>query len=96
MKQLASMVIALACIGTSPGFAQKLDLSAMKCKQFVQSNKEYGQLIVTWYMGFHTEAEDTQVLNLAKLNETREKLLAFCNQHPNFGLASAAEGLLGE
>jgi acid stress chaperone HdeB len=96
MKRLASVVTAFACIWASPGSAQKLDLSAMKCNQFVQSNKEYGQLIVTWYMGFHTEAEDTQVLNLAKLNDTREKLLTFCNQHPNFGLASAAESLLGE
>jgi hypothetical protein len=76
--------------------AQKIDVSAMTCSQFTQSDEARVNLILTWFLGFYADVQNPQVIDLAKLDNARGSFIAFCKQEPTFRLTTAAEGLLGK
>ena len=97
MKLLMTMVVAvcLTALHDTDAKAQKLDFSEVTCATFMQSDKETSKLVVTWFMGFYTEAHDPQVLDTSALNDLQTKFTTFCKQEPTFHLSTAAEGIFG-
>jgi acid stress chaperone HdeB len=81
---------------TAKADAQKIDVSAMTCRQFVQSNEANSQVVLAWFLGFYSEVENPQVIDLGKLQNFGEKLLTFCKEEPEFRMTTAAEGILGK
>jgi hypothetical protein len=99
MKLVATKLVAtlaLMASMTTAAFAgeQKIDLSAMTCRDFVASDQVKSTLILAWFLGFYGEEEDPQVIDLNKLEDTRAQFTAFCKQQPNFRMTVAAEGIL--
>jgi hypothetical protein len=82
--------------GTAEADAQKIDVSAMTCRQFVRSNEANGQVILAWFLGFYSEVGNPQVIDLGKLDSFRQKLLTLCKEEPEFRMTTAAEGILGK
>jgi len=74
--------------------SQQIDVSSMTCQQFVQNDEAKINLIVAWFLGFYTDEQDPQVLDMSSLNKTRDRFITFCKQQPNFKMTAAAEGLL--
>jgi hypothetical protein len=93
-KLLATL--ALMAVMTTAAFAgeQKIDLSAMTCRDFIASDQAKSTLILAWFLGFYGEEEDPQVIDLSKLEATRSQFADFCKQQPNFRMTVAAEGIL--
>ena len=81
---------------TAKADAQKIDVSAMTCRQFVQSDEANSQVILAWFLGFYSEVANPQVIDLGKLHSFREKLLVFCKEELEFRMTTAAEGILGK
>jgi HdeA/HdeB family len=81
---------------TAKADVRKIDVSAMTCRQFVQNNETNSQVILVWFLGFYSEVEDPQVIDLGKLHDFREKLLTLCKEEPEFRMTTAAEGILGK
>ena len=75
---------------------QKIDVSAMTCRQFLQTSEGNIQVILAWFLGFYSEVENPQVLDLGNLDRLREKFLTFCKEQPEFRMTTAAEGILGK
>jgi acid stress chaperone HdeB len=75
---------------------QKVDLSAMTCRQFQQTSEGNVQVILAWFVGFYSEVEDPQVIDLGNLGRVRGKILAFCKEAPDFRMTTAAEAILGK
>jgi hypothetical protein len=73
---------------------QKIDLSAMTCRDFMASDQTKSTLILVWFLGFYGEEEDPQVIDLGKLEAARTQFTDFCKQQPNFRMTVAAEGIL--
>jgi acid stress chaperone HdeB len=96
MKLFNSVVLAIALTTLGNADAQKIDVSAMTCRQFVQSNEANSQVILVWFLGFYTEVENPQVIDVGKLDNLRERFLTFCKQQPEFRMTTAAEGILGK
>ncbi|HTV26535.1 MAG TPA: HdeA/HdeB family chaperone [Xanthobacteraceae bacterium] len=99
MKRLVIKFLAafgLVAAMTTAAFAgeQKIDLSAMTCRDFTASDQAKSTVILAWFMGFYGEEEDPQVIDLGKLEATRGKFIDFCKQQPNFRMTVAAEGIL--
>jgi HdeA/HdeB family len=99
MKLLVTkLVVSLALVAamTAGAFAaeQKIDLSAMTCRDFVASDQAKSTLILVWFLGFYGEEEDPQVIDLGKLEAARAQFTDFCKQQPNFRMTVAAEGIL--
>ena len=89
-------IIALMVVTTTASFPgeQKIDLSAMTCRDFMASDQAKSTLILAWFLGFYGEEEDPQVIDLSKLEAARAQFADFCKQQPNFRMTVAAEGIL--
>jgi acid stress chaperone HdeB len=96
MRLFNSVVLAIGLTTLGNADAQKLDVSAMTCRQFVQSNEANSQVILAWFLGFYSDVENPQVIDVGKLDNLRERFLTFCKQQPEFRMTTAAEGIFGK
>jgi acid stress chaperone HdeB len=94
MKLLLGTVTAIMLAAATPATAQRLDLSKVTCKQFVESSKENIGLILMWLHGYWTDADDPPIIDFDRLSSDAEKLGAYCGRNPNAGLITAAEAVL--
>jgi acid stress chaperone HdeB len=96
MKLFKFVVLAAALTTPADAEAQKIDVSAMTCRQFLQTSEANNQVILAWFLGFYSEVENPQVIDLGELDRLREKFLTFCKQQPQFRMTTAAEGILAK
>lgn len=96
MKLASALFLSVAFLGTSPAFAQSIDLSTVKCKEFFESDKEIIFPIVMWLDGYYSEEDDPAIINFDKMKTKVEKLGAYCGKNPTHGLITAAEEVMGK
>jgi acid stress chaperone HdeB len=94
LKVASAGVVAVALIAAAAAHAQAVDLSAIKCKDFIELPKETVNSITMWLDGYYTDEEDPAVVDFDKLRAKAEKLGAFCAQNPKMGLMTAAESVM--
>src|SRR5260370_188015 len=90
-KFVGAMIVAAAVLAAASADAQVVDLSTIKCKDFVELPKDTVNAITLWLDGYYTDEEDPAVVDFDKLKAKAEKLGAFCVQNPRIGLMTAAE-----
>jgi acid stress chaperone HdeB len=90
----AVLVVAAALLAAASAYAQVVDLSTIKCKDFVELPKETVNAITMWLDGYYTDEEDPAVVDFDKLKAKADKLGAFCVQNPKMGLMTAAESVM--
>jgi acid stress chaperone HdeB len=95
MNFIGSLLLAATLVAAAPASAQVLDLSTIKCKEFVESSKETIGLILMWLDGYYTEDEDKAIIDFDKMKRKGEKLAVYCGANPTHGLMTAAEDILG-
>ena len=76
-----------------PAGAQILDLSTVKCKEFVSSSKDNVGIILAWLNGYYRDEDSPPVIDFATLSKDAERLGAYCGKNPEVGLITAADGL---
>lgn len=91
MKLLAAAVAALI---TMPAAAQKIDLSTVTCKDFLESGQDNISYILMWMHGFYTGTDDPPIIDFDKMKERGGKLGEYCREHPTNGLITAAEEVM--
>ena len=92
--KIASAVIVAAVLAAPGANAQAIDLSRMKCKDFIELPKETITSLTIWLDGYLTDDEEPRVVDLAQMKIKAEKLALFCAQNPNVSLLSAAEDVI--
>jgi acid stress chaperone HdeB len=93
MKLLAAVAVVFA-LGASPAAAQKIDLSTVTCKDFLESGQDNISYILMWLHGFYTGEDDAPIIDFDKMKERGTKLGAYCREHPTNGLITAAEAVM--
>jgi acid stress chaperone HdeB len=88
-----AILIAAALLATAAD-AQVVDLSTIKCKDFIELPKETVNAVTMWLDGYYTDEEDPAVVDFDKMKGKAEKLVAFCTANPKMGLMSAAESVM--
>jgi len=96
MKALTSLVVILALTAMARADDQKIDLSSMTCRQFIQGEEKTTDVVLAWLLGFYSGENEPQVIDLVKLDSMRKSFTAFCKDQPGFRLTTAAEGILGK
>jgi acid stress chaperone HdeB len=76
--------------------AQTVDLSSVKCRDFIELPKETANAITMWLDGYYTDEEDPAVIDFDKLKGKAEKLGAFCAANPKMSLMTAAENTMAK
>jgi acid stress chaperone HdeB len=94
MRILLGTLTAIVMATATPASAQKLDLSTVTCKQFLESSKENVGLILVWLQGYWTDEDDPPILDFDKMQSDAAKLAAYCTANPTAGLITAANDVL--
>jgi acid stress chaperone HdeB len=94
MRFLLGTLTAIVMAAATPASAQKLDLSTVTCKQFLESSKENVGLILVWLQGYWTEEDDPPILDFDKIQSDAAKLAAYCAANPTSDLITAANDVL--
>jgi hypothetical protein len=93
VKFAVVVVAALLCVAGAAE-AQKIELSKLKCREFIDLPKDTVASITLWLDGYYTDQEDPAVLDLEKMKLKAEKLVAYCAQNPKLRVMSAAEDVV--
>ena len=94
MKLLKVLFALAVAVGTVHG--QTINLSMLKCKDFIELPKETIASLTVWLDGYYTDEEDAALFEPDKLKTKTEKLTAFCAQNPKIGVMAAAEGVMAK
>jgi acid stress chaperone HdeB len=96
VKTFSAIVTAAMLAAGTPAQAQKVDLSTITCKQFLDMNKESISLILMWMAGYYSDQDAPPLVDFDKMKEDAGKLAAYCTQNPTVGLITAAEETISE
>jgi acid stress chaperone HdeB len=89
-----AMTLCTMTFSPEPASAQAIDLSTIKCKDFLDSGKETMGYILVWLDGYFTNEDDPAVVDLNKMKERTERLGEYCAKNPTHGLLTAAEEVM--
>ena len=91
--------ILFAAVLSLPSFAahaEKLDLSTMSCKQFLESGDDTIKLVLTWMGGWYKGDEDNAIIDTEVFVENAKKFGAYCGKNPSISVVTAADEILGK
>ena len=71
--------------------ADELDLSTIKCKEFVSSAKENIGLILMWLAGYYSDEDAPPIVDFDKMKTDGQKLGEYCAKNPDDSVITAAE-----
>jgi acid stress chaperone HdeB len=73
--------------------ANEIDLSSWTCRQFQSATEQEIALILVWLDGYYRGDEDQPIIDTAQMGENRAKLEAYCKDHAETSLITAADAL---
>jgi len=94
--RVAFAVLLAMLLWPDPADAQVVDLSTIRCKEFLDSGRETISYIMMWLDGYFTGEDDPAVVDFDQLKQKSEKLGAYCARNPTHGLLTAAEEVMGK
>ena len=95
-KLAVLLVLVSGVLAAAAANAQVVDLSTIKCKEFIELPKETANAVTMWLEGYFTDEEDPAVVDFDKVKAKAEKLGAFCAQNPKMNLMTAAENMMAK
>lgn len=95
MRRLPAL-LAAAMFVAGPAGAANLDLSTIKCKDFLTSGKDNISVIITWLDGYYKEKNDPPIIDFDKFSANSANLAKYCADNPDNGLITAADKTLGK
>jgi acid stress chaperone HdeB len=93
MKNLAAVLLTAALLADSPAFATKIDLSKMRCDEFLKSSKEDVGYTMAWLDAYYRGDDDPTIIDTEKFAGDAKKLADYCAAHPNIRLITATDKL---
>ena len=94
MNKLIAIMATAFLLAASPAHAQKIDLTKMTCKQFLESSSEQITAIITWLSGYYADEDDPAIVDFDKIKEAREKVSDYCRKKPNDEFMDAADDVM--
>jgi acid stress chaperone HdeB len=94
MKSFALVLVAVLLGASEPAVAEDLDMSTIRCKDFVAASKADIGTILVWLEGYYTKDSDPPILHFDKMAEDGKKLGEYCAAHGEDGIIKAAEEVM--
>jgi acid stress chaperone HdeB len=94
VKIVSAILVASSLVAAAPASAQRLDLSTVTCKQFLDSDERSITLIVMWLTGFFTDEDEPPIVDFDKLKSDTGKMGEYCRKNPATKLMTAAEEVM--
>jgi acid stress chaperone HdeB len=93
---LAAALAGALCAASPVQAADKLDLSTIKCKDFIGSSKENIGLILMWLEGYYNDEDAPPIVDFDKMKSDGTKLGEYCGKNPNDSLITASEEVMSK
>lgn len=93
MKGVQALIVAAGVLAAMPAPAQTLDLSTIKCRDFLAANKENVSIILAWMDAYYKPEDSPPVIDFEKMGKNAERLAASCADKPDNGLITVADSL---
>src|SRR6185295_17386892 len=93
---IAQALMAAAMLAAPPAQAQVVDMSTLKCEEFLKSGKDGIAYIVIWLDGYYTGEDDPATMDFGALAAQIEKYAAYCTRNPSKTMTDAADEILGK
>jgi acid stress chaperone HdeB len=93
-KMLASLLAAVVLTVSAPVHAQQLDLSTVKCKEFLASGKDNIGYILMWLEGYYSDEKAPPIVDFDKMKTNGGKLGEYCAKNADHSLITAADAVL--
>ena len=93
MKAIQGAIVAAFMVAATPAFSQTLDLSTVKCRDFLASGKDNISIILAWMNAFYADEDAPPVIDFAKMAKDAELLGQRCSENPDHGLMTVANAL---
>ena len=90
------LTIVAALLGAPPAHAQRFDLAAVKCKDFVAGNKDEVGMILMWLEGYYSEENASPVVDFDTMRASGRKISEYCGRNPGDSVVDAADAVLGK
>ena len=96
MKKVLILATAAMPAAGAPASAQTLDMSTVKCKDFVTSSKDNIALILMWLQGFYADEDASPIVDFGKMEKDAKKLGEYCGKNPDHSVITAADEVVDE
>ena len=93
-SSLAATALAAFLAFSPPAAAQVIDVSTIKCQDFLASGRDNIAAVMMWLSGYYANENDETTINFDTLKVTGEKLGKYCAENPSIGLLNAAEKVI--
>ncbi len=94
MKAICAFALAAAVLAAAPASAQRIDLSTIKCKDFIESGNDNIGYIMMWLDGYFADEDEPAIIDFDRLKAKGERLGKYCASNPEIGLITAAEPIM--
>ncbi len=89
----AAVAVASLLIVT-PAFSQDMDLSKIKCSDFISAPKDQIGIVLAWLEGYYTKENAPPILYAEKTVKDAKKLSDYCNANRDDDIIKAAEKVM--
>ncbi len=96
MKTLLAVAAAALLSASVPVHAQRLDVSTVKCKEFLSSSTENIAFIMMWLQGYYSAEDSSPVIDFDKMKNDGIKIAVHCAKNPDDSLITAADESIAE
>jgi len=98
MRFIVALSLAVLCFAApAPARADSVDLSTIKCADFIKMSKDNIGVYLMWLHGYYAgKADSAAVIDFDKFTKDAEKLGKYCGENPDHGLITASDKTLGE
>jgi acid stress chaperone HdeB len=93
---LAAALVAAFFTATPASAANRLDLSTIKCKEFLSTEKDNIALILMWLAGYYSDEDAPPIVDFDKMKNDGQALGEYCGKHPDDSLITASEEVMGK
>jgi acid stress chaperone HdeB len=94
MKKLLTLATTAMLSVTLPSQSQQLDMSTVKCRDFVSSSKENIALMLMWLQGYYSDQDASPIIDFDQMQKDAAKLGDYCAKNPDHSVITAAEEAL--
>jgi hypothetical protein len=92
---LKSSVLATALVGSMlAASADDIDMTKVRCKDFLSSPKDRIAIILAWLEGYYTKESDPPIIFSDKMVKDAKNLSAYCNDHGDDDIVHAADRVM--
>ena len=96
MKLRCALTATAMLFAAMPANAQVVDVSKLRCEEFLRSGKDGIAYIVVWLDGYYTGEDDPSTMDFGQIARNIERFGDYCTKNPASTMTDAADAILGK